>query len=134
MFRSSSSSSRSSVDRIVHSVLAIAKTRVELFGIELAEEKDRLMSTVLFSVAALMIGMLALMGLSALVVILFWDSYRWQPLAILSIIYLMVAGFCLLRVRDAMNHAPSPFAATRAEFESDFALLDGKKEARHEAE
>lgn len=120
----SSSGTTSALGRIVSAAASIAQTRIEIFGIELAEEKDRLLSTLLLSLIALMVGMLALMGLTALVVIVLWDSYRWQPLAILSVIYVLIAGFCAIRVRDAVRHAPPPFETTRAEFENDRALFE----------
>lgn len=123
----------SSLSQIASSVLSIAKTRLEIFGIELAEEKERVLATLLLSLVALMVGMLALVSVTALIVILFWDSYRWQPLAILSAIYVLIAAFCLLRVKNAVNDAPPPFETTRAEFENDRVLFE-KVHARHNDE
>lgn len=128
--RSTSSSSGSAVGRILGALASIAQTRFEIFGIELAEEKDRLLSTLLLSLVALMVGMLALVALTALIVIVFWDSYRWQPITILTVIYLLVAGFCAMRVRNAILHAPPPFETTRMEFENDRALFEKHRQSK----
>ncbi len=122
----------SALSKIAGAFASIAQTRVEIFGIELAEEKDRLLSTLLLSLVALMVGLLALIGLSALVVVVLWDSYRWQPLAILSLIYVLIAAYCAIRVRDAIRHAPPPFETTRAEFENDWALVERCSRSAHD--
>jgi uncharacterized membrane protein YqjE len=68
---------------IVDSMFAILRNRVELAGIELAEEKERLLAILFVGVAAMLLGTVALVTLTALVAVLFWDSYRWQSLAVL---------------------------------------------------
>lgn len=112
--------------------MSIVEARLELIGIELAEEKDRLLVTLLLSVVAAMLGMVTLIGLTALVVILLWDSYRWQPLAILSVVYLVICGACVLRVRQGLRNAPPAFELTRAEFEQDRALFERRSAERED--
>ena len=129
--KSDSPEHSSAFSQLSHAVMSLVHARLELIGIELAEEKDRLVSTVLLGVVAAMVGMLALIGFTALIVIVLWDSYRWQPLAILSVIYLLVCGACLLRVRQATIHAPPAFALTRAEFDQDRTLFE-RRAAEHE--
>jgi uncharacterized membrane protein YqjE len=51
-------------------------SHVELFGIELQEQKARTVSLLLFAGLALVFALLLLVGLSTLVLILFWDTYR----------------------------------------------------------
>jgi uncharacterized membrane protein YqjE len=123
---------RASIGKLATSVLSLAQTRLEIFGIEMAEEKERLLSTLLLAVFALMIGMLALVAVTALIVIVFWDSYRWQPLALLSALYVLSALFAALRIRHVIRHAPPPFEATRAEFENDRILFEQHRAQREE--
>jgi uncharacterized membrane protein YqjE len=123
--------SPSPLSQLSQAVMSIVQARLELIGIELAEEKDRLLATVLLSVIAAMLGMVVLIGVTALVVILFWDSYKWQPLAVLSLVYLVICGACVLRVRRNIRTAPPAFELTRAEFEQDRVLF-GRRVAERE--
>ena len=107
------------VRRILSSVFAILQTRLELIGIELAEEKDRLVTVLFLGVAAMMLAMLALVALTALVAIAFWDSYRWQALAAITAIYALAAIFCGVKARNGLHNAPAVFEATLNEFEKD---------------
>lgn len=95
------------------------QTRLELIGIELAEEKDRLIGVLFLGLAGMMFAMLALIALTALVAITFWDSYRWEALAGLTIVYAIAAIFCGLKARRGLHTAPLVFQATLEEFEKD---------------
>ncbi|HXZ09878.1 MAG TPA: phage holin family protein [Paraburkholderia sp.] len=105
--------------RLLSSVFAILQTRLELIGIELAEEKDRLIGVLFLGLAAMMFAMLALIALTALVAIAFWDTYRWEALAGLIVVYALAGVFCALKARSGLHHAPVVFEATLHEFEKD---------------
>jgi uncharacterized membrane protein YqjE len=107
------------VRRLLSSVFAILQTRLELVGIELAEEKDRLITILFLGVAAMMLAMLALIALTALVAIVFWDTYRWQALATITAVYALAAVFCGVKARNGLHNAPAIFEATLNEFEKD---------------
>ena len=105
--------------RIVSSVFAIFETRLELIGIDLAEEKERLIGVLFLGLAAMMLTMMALITLTVLVAIAFWDTYRWQSLAGITVAYALVAVFCALRARTGLINAPNVFDSTIAEFKKD---------------
>jgi uncharacterized membrane protein YqjE len=105
--------------RILSSVFAIMQTRLELVGIELAEEKDRLLGVLFLGLAAMMLATMALIALTALVAIAFWDTYRWQSLAGITAVYAIAALICALKARSGLHNAPIVFEATLAEFEKD---------------
>src|ERR1700733_7314963 len=105
--------------RILSSVFAILQTRLELVGIELAEEKDRLLGVLFLGLAAMMLATMALIALTALVAITFWDTYRWQSLAGITAVYALAALFCGLKARSSLHNAPVVFEATLHEFEKD---------------
>jgi uncharacterized membrane protein YqjE len=107
------------VRRIIGSVFAILQTRLELIGIELAEEKDRLLAVLFLGLAAMMLATMALIALTALVAITFWDTYRWQSLAAITAVYAIAALFCALKARNGLHRAPIVFEATLNEFEKD---------------
>ncbi|MFC0397560.1 phage holin family protein [Paraburkholderia rhizosphaerae] len=105
--------------RIFSSVFSILQTRLELIGIELAEEKDRLLAVLFLGLASMMLAMMALIALTALIAIAFWDTYRWQALAGITIVYALAALACGLRARGNLRNAPAVFEATLTEFEKD---------------
>jgi uncharacterized membrane protein YqjE len=70
------SGTSSSTRRLGAAVLGLLHSHVELFGIELQEQKARTVSLLLFAGLALVFALLLLVGLSTLVLILFWDTYR----------------------------------------------------------
>jgi uncharacterized membrane protein YqjE len=105
--------------RILSSVFAILQTRLELIGIELAEEKDRLLGVLFLGLAAMMLATMALIALTALIAIAFWDTYRWQALAGITAVYAIAAIACALKARSGLHNAPMVFEATLAEFEKD---------------
>ncbi|CAB3766527.1 phage holin family protein [Paraburkholderia humisilvae] len=105
--------------RIFGSVFSILQTRLELIGIELAEEKDRLLAVLFLGLAAMMLAVMALISLSVLIAIAFWDTYRWQALAGITIVYAVAALVCGLRARSNLHNAPAVFEATLSEFEKD---------------
>ncbi|HEY4351874.1 MAG TPA: phage holin family protein [Paraburkholderia sp.] len=115
----SSRAERSPLRRIFGSVFSILQTRLELIGIELAEEKDRLLAVLFLGLAAMMLAMMSLIALTALIAIAFWDTYRWQALAGITIVYAIAALICGLRARSNLHNAPAVFEATIHEFEKD---------------
>lgn len=105
--------------RIVGSVFAIFETRLELIGIEFAEEKERLIGVLFLGLAAMMLTMMALITLTVLVAIAFWDTYRWQSLAAITVAYALFAVLCAVRARAGLIHSPNVFDSTIAEFKKD---------------
>lgn len=114
-----SNSSRSSPRRLGAAVLGLLHSHVELFGIELQEQKARTVSLLLFAGLALVFGLLLLIGLSALVLILVWDTYRLTGIIGLCLFYTLAAAFCGLRLKAAVFDESSPFSATLAELAKD---------------
>lgn len=113
----------SPVRRIIGSVFSLLETRLELIGIELAEEKDRLIGVMFLGLAATMLAGMALLTLTALVAIVFWDTWRWQALAAITAVYAIAAIVCGWKARQGLRNAPLVFQATLNEFEKDRELF-----------
>ncbi|RKP56538.1 phage holin family protein [Pararobbsia silviterrae] len=109
--------------RIIGALLGILHTRIELLGIELAEEKDRLLAALFVGLAAMLFATMALIAFTFLIAAAFWDTYRWQALAILCGVYLLIAIVCGLVARRKMLVAPMVFHATLTELEKDRELF-----------
>ena len=60
-----------------------------------------------------------LIGLSALVLILVWDSYRLAGIIGLCVFYTLAAIYCGLRLKAAVFDESSPFNATLEELAKD---------------
>jgi uncharacterized membrane protein YqjE len=60
-----------------------------------------------------------LITLTVLVAIAFWDTYRWQSLVVITLVYALVAVLCALRARSGLLNAPNVFDSTIAEFKKD---------------
>lgn len=109
--------------RMLSAVCGLAQTRLELIGIELAEEKERLLMRFCICLAMIVFAMLSLIAFTALVAAVFWESYRWQALSALTVLYFTAAVLCALKLRAGMRTAPPFLAATRAEFAKDCETL-----------
>ncbi len=109
--------------RLLSSAFTLLHTRLELLGIELAEEKEHLFAVLFLGVAAMMLIMMALISLTVLVAIAFWDTYRWQALAGLTLIYVLAAFLCAWRARTGLREAPLIFEGVLEEFEKDRAAF-----------
>lgn len=114
-----SGSPRSSPRRLGAAFIGLLHSHVELLGIEFQEQKARTVSLLLFAGLALVFGLLLLIGLSALVLVLVWDSYRLAGIIGLCVFYALAAIFCGLRLKAAVFDESSPFNATLEELAKD---------------
>lgn len=116
---SSETGTGSSSQRLGAAFLGLLHSHVELFGIELQEQKARTVSLLLFAGLALVFALLLLIGLSALVLILLWDTYRLAGIIGLCVFYALAALFCGMRLKAAIFDETSPFNATLQELAND---------------
>ncbi|WP_095061082.1 MULTISPECIES: phage holin family protein [unclassified Pseudomonas] len=114
-----SSATGTSSRRLGAAFLGLLHSHVELFGIELQEQKARTVSLLLFAGLALVFALLFLVGLSALVMILFWDTYRLPAIIGLCVFYALAAIFCGIRLKSAIYDESSPFHGTLEELAND---------------
>ncbi|WP_216796912.1 phage holin family protein [Candidatus Vallotia tarda] len=112
-----------SLRRLIASVLCLFQTRLELIGIELAEEKERLLSVFFSGLVAMMFATMGLITLTILIAEAFWETYRWQSLAILTMIYLTGAFACVLKACASVRRGALVFEETLAEFDKDRAIF-----------
>ena len=105
--------------RLGAAVLGLLHGHVELFGIELQEQKARTLSLLLFAGLALVFALLLLTALSGLVLVMLWDSYRLAGIVGLCVFYGLAALFCGLRLKAAMFDESSPFSSTLEELAKD---------------
>ena len=101
------------------SLLATVQDRLELFSVELQEEKYRLILTFIWISAAVFTAMMALAFASLTFVYLFWESARLAVLGGLTVFYAGALVAIILAFRRYIARQPSPFSATRQEIGKD---------------
>lgn len=104
-------------------LLATAKDRLELFSVELQEEKFRLIQIFFWISAAVFTGMLAITFASLTLVYLFWDSARLAVLGGLTIFYLAALVAIIVGYRRFISRLPIPFQASREELAKDSSCI-----------
>ena len=104
-------------------LLDTAHDRVELFAVELHEEKVRLIQLLLWIGAIGFAGVMAMTFASLTLVFLFWDSARLAVLGGLALFYLAVLGGGIVAFRRFLASQPRPFGGTLAELEEDQSCL-----------
>jgi uncharacterized membrane protein YqjE len=73
--------------------LAIGENRLKLLLLEMEEERERLMQALLLALAMATFGLLAGVGLTVLVLLLFWNR---SPILAMSVLTAVYAGMAVL--------------------------------------
>ena len=115
-----------SLQRLADTAVGIVQLRLELFGTELQQEKQRLYEVLLRAAIGLLLIGLALVLAIAFVVLLFQDGYRLLAVGVLAL-GLAAAGAALLRSARARLDAGDggSFALSLQELQRDRQGLDG---------
>jgi uncharacterized membrane protein YqjE len=111
---------RESVSSLAGALIQLVHNRVELFGLELAQEKDRGLR--LFTQAAIAAMFLLLSGavLTIFFVAFFWNTpYRFWALGLLGLSYGLIGIVMLLRAKSNMASYQHAFTATVDELRRD---------------
>jgi uncharacterized membrane protein YqjE len=104
---------------LLGAALGLLGTHVELLGVELQEEKERLRELLLLAVLAGASLTLGLLLASVFLVVLFWDSYRLQVLGALVLAWLGLSAWTFAALRRRLADHPNTFAASVAELDKD---------------
>lgn len=107
---------------IAATVLASGKTRLELLGNEIEEEKLRAVQLVLMAQGLVFCFGVASLLLVALLTALFWDS-RLLVLAAFAVLFLAAGGVFYTLFKRATHRPDRVFAASLAELQEDLRQL-----------
>jgi uncharacterized membrane protein YqjE len=98
--------------RLSASAVSLLRTRVELASVEFAEERERLKASIgLIAVAAIAFGFAAIVVTFG-VIAWFWDSYRYEAIVVVALLYAVVGVVALMRQSALRKAAPTPFATS----------------------
>lgn len=109
--------------RAADSLLRLAQSRLDLFAVELQEEKWRLIQVLLWVGVALVLtaaGVTLILGALALWL---WKTAGYLGLVIVALLALGSAAGILIWLRRRLRAEGPPFRATVAEFQKDRAWL-----------
>lgn len=115
-----------SLRRLGDTVLAIVQNRLELVGVELREEKYRVIEALVVAGMLVFLSVLAVVFLTLTVVAIFWE-YRVYILAGFGLLYSSGTVFLLFALKKRMQSWPTPFGTTIEEIKKDRECLLPRK-------
>jgi len=102
--------------RLAQRALVICENRVELLMVEVQEERERFFRTILLALGAAIFGLLAGVGLTAIIAVAFWQQSPVAALLILTALYTVVATVIyerLIRLQRDWQTLPSTLEQLR---------------------
>ena len=114
------------VRRLSASSLNLFLTRAQFAAVELAQARAQIMRWLGLALAGTVLGLMALIAVSALAVILLWDRAGAATLFVLALVY-AIGAYALVRiVQRELREAPPLLADTLAELGKDRDALLGR--------
>lgn len=109
-----------SLKRLLDTAVGIAEVRLQLLGTELEQEKLRIVGGLFLAACAGAALALAVLLVVGFVLVLFWDTYRLQSIAVMALLF-AVAGALLGRLATQRLRAPEggAFALSLGELRRD---------------
>jgi uncharacterized membrane protein YqjE len=107
--------------------LSVLQNRIELFGVEVDQQKARLLRMLILGAFTVLLANTAILVVTATIVLLAEEDARIAVLIGLSLVYIGAAGGMFLFLRKEFKSAPSPFHGTISELNKDREWLDSQK-------
>lgn len=105
--------------RLGVSLLTLGRIRLELFAIEVHEEKERIAGVLLWAVFAALLAGFGLLMLTVLITVALWDSYRLLALGVSTAVLLAAAGFAVVKLKALIALPSTLFQTSIAELRDD---------------
>ncbi|MCF8179310.1 MAG: phage holin family protein [Sulfuritalea sp.] len=99
--------------------VSLLQNRLELFGVELAEERARLLSMLAYGGAAFLCVAAGLIFLAIFLTVMFWDSNRLLALGVFSALFLGAGLASLVLAVSLARSGSKLFSASLAELRKD---------------
>ena len=113
-----------SLRALIATLVAMAHTRVELFGTEIEEEVRRVVALLLGGLVVLALASLALLFSGLVVIAAYWDTHRLAATVCVAIGFIVLTAASYLAVRARTRRRSRLLASTLDELERDLELLD----------
>ena len=112
-----------SLRRTLASLVALAHTRVDLAVTELEEQRERLMSLLLWGVGAVVLSAAAFLLCGLALMAIFWDTHRLLVAGLIGGTSLVAAAVAIVGFRARSKARPRLFQSTLAELARDHETL-----------
>lgn len=108
------------------SLLGLVRTRIEIFAVEVQEEKLRLIRLLVWIASGLSLLFAGILVAIGTLGIFLWQSAGYTGLILLAAGTIALGAAVLLAIRKSLRSATPPFPETTAEFSRDAACLRRK--------
>lgn len=108
--------------RFAEAALQAARTRMELVGLEVAEERQRVARLLVLGSIALLFFAVSLLSAVVLLAMLFWEQRLWL-MGILALAFLAAGGALVAAFLRRASRRQQPFETTVAELSEDIRQL-----------
>lgn len=109
---------------LISTGIALIETRLELLTTELKEEKTRVVSLLIYALAALILLSVGTVFLAVLFTALLWESNRLLALSVFATLFLAGGAFSFVMAIRLVRQQTRLFASTLAELKGDRAALE----------
>lgn len=111
------------VARMFKTLRAVAVNRVELFLVELKEERAQLFSALLLAAAGIVCASMTLILITFTVLVIFWDTHRLLALVLMVCVYAVAAVVAFVRLRCRLERWQA-YSATLEQIKKDRSCLE----------
>ncbi|KIP96673.1 MULTISPECIES: phage holin family protein [Pseudomonas] len=105
--------------RLAGALLGLIHGHVALFSEEFKEQQARTVTLLILTGLCILFGLLLIVGLSAALLIAFWESHRILVISLLCLFYTLGLLACAASLVQRMRNAPAPFSASLEELARD---------------
>jgi uncharacterized membrane protein YqjE len=112
-----------SLRSLIATLVAMAHTRIELFGTEVEEELQRVLALATGAVIVLVLATLALLFSGLVVIAAYWDTHRMAAAVCVAVGFSTLAVVSYFVVRKQTRRRSRLLSATLAELEHDLEKL-----------
>lgn len=110
---------RGTLRRLGETILTTLRNRIEIFGVELQEEKAWMLSTLIWAAAAIFLGGITVVLAIISIVWLTPEAARPWVLIGLTILFGFLSANAIASLRRQISAKPVPFEATTTELKKD---------------
>ena len=108
-----------SLRKIGDSGVALLQNRLELLGLEIHEQKERLVKVLLLAIGMLFLGNMAALVVTVTIVVLAGPEARKPVLIVLSLLYVLATAAAFFGLRKELRGSPPPLSDTVSELKKD---------------
>jgi len=115
---------------VASDLVAMLRTRIEIFSAEFAEQKHRLVALTAMLFAAGLFLLLSVVVGSFLLVAFFWSTdYRYWAIGLLSLAYALIGFGLIWLVCHRLKTETAPFSVTLEELHRDLVVLGSLRDS-----